>query len=299
MKRLLLLLLLLINIFSTSIAYAEDFNYPNSNDLKYPDYEVTFINNFLINVDAVLTKISVLDDSALIDFVITYKYNIQNSYNKMYSVFVLNTLALTLEEKTIDIAQNTKVNDYLATNETSDDYSDANIWNKFLVWVLLRDSSNSDISSTDFYSRRVKLLKTITEKNNKYSALASYLLNEIESISFNKSTDKINANIMSLKKYVENYQETEFAAQASVSILNKYIALKDYDKAVSQCKIIVTHYPNFFNGISDLYFDAYVEMLEMYKQQNNKEMVTFFINNLNKNSKGYNDIVKYYSKYIK
>jgi len=295
--RILNITIVIILLFFT-YALANDFYYPDSNECKYPEYEVTLINNFIIETHKLRTDI--YKDRELIEFVINYKYDIDSHKNKLYSIFVINKLAHLLEERTNDNSKNNIIQNFILQHETSNDYSDKNIWNKFIVWIVLRDSINSDDISSDYLSRRIKLLENIIKNNPKYAAISSYLMIEIESIWIKPSNEDVSKGIEALELLIKTYPNSEFAAQCEVSILNKLIVYqKNYDKALIQCQQIITKYNNFFTGMSDLYFDTYAQILKMYKIQDNEEMIKIFLNKLNKNSKGYKSLLQFYTKTIK
>jgi len=289
----------LLILLSFSYSYADDFIYPNSNDFIYPEYEVKFIKDFTCNLENASYESDIkCDDNILIDYVLKFKFDIDSNKNKFYTIFIIKALADELENNTYDMAKNEIAKNFIIQHETSKDYSDSNIWNKFLAWIIMRNSTQAKLN-TYFLKRRKTLLNNIIINNHNYSAIASFLLYENEGLwPIKCSEEKIHKSIENYKKIIAINPNSEIAGAASVLILSMYIRYsKEYNKAIQQCKDIITKYKNFYYGTNDLYFDAYIEMIEMYKQQNDKEKIIFFLRKLNKNASDYQRVNNFYLSY--
>lgn len=290
----------LLILLSFSYSYADDFIYPNSDDFLYPEYEVKFIKDFKCNLEKVSYEADKkLDDNILIEYVLKFKFDIDSNKNKFYTIFIINSLADELENNTYDMAKNEIAKNFILHHETSNDYSDNNIWNKFLTWIIMRNSIQAKLDSY-FLKRRKALLNNIIRNNHNYSSIASYLLYEIEGLwPIKCSTEKIHESIENYKNIIAQNPNSEIAGFASVLILSMYVRYsKEYNKAIEQSKEIITKYKNFYYGTNDLYFDTYVELIEMYKQQNDKDKVIFFLRKLNKNAEDYQRVNNFYLSHL-
>lgn len=276
---------------------AEDFHYPNSSDFNYPEYEVKLLDDHFLKLNKTVNQN--LGEDAFINYVINYNYNINSYSKKLFSIIIINSLSMELRKNTKNLSKNEIAQNFISKYELLDDYSDDNIWKKFIVWIVMR-KSKGEKTSDHFISRRCQLLESIIKNNPKYAALSSYLLNMVELYWPNTSPQQVEKDMVFLNKFIyEDYPNTEFAFKASTLLINKYIYLKNYDQAVLECQKFFKNTDNFFTGVSDIYFDVYREMLVMYRELNQPDKIKFIIEKLNQNSKGYRDIVYIYSKCIK
>jgi len=267
---------------------ADGFDYPKSSDLIYPEYEVKLLHDHFTKLDEVISNQKQYDDNAIIDYVINYNYDISSYSNKMYSVIIINSLAMELEKNAWNLSKNKTVRDFISKYELLDKYDDSNIWNKFMTWIIMRKSFN-DKTSDNLLVRRCDLLEAIILKNPKYAALASYLLNMVE-LYWPNTPHQAEIDIVFLNKFInDDYPNTEFAAKASTLLINKYIYLKKYDEATNECQKLFKNYKNFYTGVSDIYFDAYYEMMVMYNELKQKDNIYSTLEKLNKNSEGYSN----------
>lgn len=276
------------------IILTDNFVFPDSNDYKYPENEVGSIKSFSEKLDEIVfNSIKNSNEDILVDFVINYDYS-KIPVNKLYSVYFLISMKNELEKNILELSTNEKVKAYIAANEHSLYFDDVNTWKKITTWIIMRKSKKENFGEL-FFNRRIKLLESIAANNTKFSPLTSYLIACIEYPKLCSKPKVIQKDILEYNEIIKKYPDSEFAAKIYTFILIKYIQAEDYDNAINTCKTIVTKYKNFYTGVSDLYFDTYVQMLEMYSNLKSNDNIKYFVDRLNKNSKGYNEITKFYS----
>lgn len=299
MNLLRVIVLILICTFSTP-AYAINYNWPDANNFKYPEYEIQVIKN----LQSYIYKMEKVFDDQQATMLLSVDFEFNKFKDKAITVFVLEKLIKFIsKESNIDLNNSKVIDDFIAQNENSDDYSDIGIKNKLIVWILLRDQydKKTKIDFEELKQRRIGILKQITNKNNSYSALTDYLLfNEGPIVLPTASKERIYAEIDKETKFINSYPETELSALAMLDNIRYYMNFsKEYDKGLDLSKKLFDKYINFYTGDSDLYTDVYIDIVYMYYTSNDKENLKNMLPLLSKQSTKANSLRRIYNRHLK
>lgn len=301
MKKLFILILFIITS-SFNLAYASDYNWPNLKAFEYPtSSEVIMIKNIVKNIRT--EKFSHYDKIDLIvNFITNLNYDITKYKDKGFSVFVINSLLNNFIDELPGVSNNSKALTFIEIHELSDDYTDKEVWNKIVVWILIRKEADSIIEIKNLASefencsqRRISLLNNIIKNNKNYAPLCSYLLHILENKAIllpTSSKDEVLKRAKNFDKLINEYPNTEFAAIACgvkasflLSYIDKYPEFGDEIFNIIQNAI--NKYPNFYDGISNYYNMLYKTLIQLYMSKNNKNEAQKIFDKLNGNDEDY------------
>lgn len=294
-------ILILIFIFQGNIQ-AQESAWPNSNEYNFLEYEVNLVYNTEKPIETLRLNSDDDDNDKIANFIINFKYDIKTHNNKIYSVYILKQLK-ALAENITNIYDNIIINEFINKYEHSDDYNDDEIWNKFIVWVLLEkhfivENYQSEKSIyLNLKERRLSILDKIAQNNKKYAPIAKYITTIIESsmASDYSKVEYLKQKKSMLQKFITEFENTEFAACASGALIQCTGLLGEIKEAEKIAQNAFKQYKNFYTVNSDFYNDIYKDILMIYYKMNNpdKEKIKFYLSKLNKKAGDYDTVCEF------
>lgn len=282
--------------------HAGEIRWPDANEFRYPEYEVQLYNSFIIQIRKAERKFHV-DPEKYSNYLYNFNYDLKIHKNNPITPKILLKLFNSFNDILI-ISQNEKIKSLIVENENTYIFDDPAIIRKFLTWVCIQvpcsdyeKIKNNKSILFEFENRRKKLLESIINNSSEYAPLASYLLTvkESEILLHRSSESLLHERINTLDAYMAKYPGTKFSALAGICKLYCYGKLKKYDQAMNLANEIINGNTNFYVGGSDLYHDVYTELISICTETKKIEMARMFIEKLNKNAEGYDDLILYYT----
>lgn len=304
MKKIIYLLFSIIIIFIDVQVYAKSESWPNSNDYNYIDYEVKTVYDATNPITSLLLIGEESENNNKANFIINYKFNIQLYKSKVFTVYILKKLK-ELAKSITDIDNNYIVQDYIKVHENSSDYGAENIWNKFIVWVILEKKFKAESYKRDktifknLDDRRVMLLNNIAKNNSDCAPLAKYIITVIECPITSEYSKKeaIIKYQTALRVFIDEFPNTEYAACAHGELIGCLGLLGETSEAEKTALQVFNKYANFYTVGSDFYSDIYNDLLLIYYRMNNpdQEKIKLYLDRLNKKSHDYETVCNFFN----
>lgn len=265
---------------------AKETNYPDANSYSYPEHEVKIIEGLKASIS------SLTHTNEMLNFLLNYDFDLQNNKDKFYVIEViclLSDIPISPSESPDGspfALSNDAVTTFINANENLKKYDGISVWKKIITWLFLKSSKSE---SKNWRIRRHKLLLNIIENSKEFAPLVSYLL--VFNDTFYKwPSEHGKRDFEIIQGLIDQFPNSEFAAQASVELANVYFGKENSEKAIQLCQNAIYKFSNFYTGTCDLYTKAYTYLAYIYSKQNNTEKVIFFIEHANKNAPNYEQI---------